>query len=205
MIPWVLLHFRGEVRLWLAGNVYVSAMLLGSTNPLCYPIYRAAMASNLCWRTILLVPSYLVMPAALLAAVDGRNRGGSGRRILSVTLGLATVAAVGHFLQFRFGLDGSSSYAASDRISQLRLYPTLYRHLSTERRQMVLSDPFTALPVSTSGRNFVWRSRRVGRISPGTNSGGHGDDEPCLRPGGAGSAAVSRRSDLIQSRLAAGG
>jgi hypothetical protein len=172
LIPWVLLHFRGEVRWWLAG-AYLSALLLGSANPLCYPIYRAAMGSNLCWRTMLLIPSFLIVPAALLAAVDGCHCDGYRRRILSLVLGLAAVVAVGHFLRVKFGLDGSTTFTVSDRISQLRLYPTLYRFLSTKRRQMVLSDPFTAVPVSASGRNFVlahrgWQNRAERQIAAAT-------------------------------------
>lgn len=154
-LPYVVRRLPRSTGLFLmSGTVF--GTILGSYNPLLYPLYNNLMKSELAWRVILLFPSYLIV-GVLLAIAWKRRRpmAPPTRWIITVLVTLS----VGHYLFKLWGIDGQPSYFWSDRVSQLHLYPRFYEFVRQQQGKIFLGDPFTSVPIAAISSNFALSHR----------------------------------------------
>lgn len=136
-----------------------ASFIFSPINPLLFGILMHFVGGNLVWRIIFVFPTYLAIGAALGVAyrqISLRTLINLDRRTIfySVwTLGVAAAIAL-HLISW-WHLDGTLGYQHSDSVSQLRLFPNLYRELTNYRGEVVLSDTITSAPINAVTSNYI--------------------------------------------------
>lgn len=165
VLPFVVLRLPCEQSIWLSVCVLIGS-ILGSYNPILYPIYSGLMTSQLAWRTIMLYPSYLVLGIFCCQLFDDKEY---AFKAVFKSLGIAAVSlSIGTYIFTLWGLNGEASYFWSDKISAVKLYPKFFEFVKSQDSKIFLGDPFTSVPISAISSNFAvshrpWNNADVDR------------------------------------------
>jgi hypothetical protein len=136
-----------------------TAIIFSPINALLFGTLIHFVGGNLVWRTIFVLPTYLAIGAALVVVSRSNNLGRlmrfEKRGLFSLVWILSAAGAIALHLVSWWHLDGSLGYQHSDAVSQLRLFPNLYRELANYKGEVVLSDTITSAPINAISSNFI--------------------------------------------------
>jgi hypothetical protein len=151
----VLAAFPRVGQLCLCG--LAASVALSALNPVISRLLIETVSTNLVWRIMFAFWPMLVAPLAVVAAVKLASRLDRpwARHAIAVGAFGAFCAVAAPRVISGWGLDGRFSYAGSDRESQLRLWPDLYRYLGARSGELVVSDMLTSEPIAAVTRNNV--------------------------------------------------
>lgn len=151
-----------------------ASFIFSPINPLLFGKLASFVGANLVWRTIFVFPTYLAIGAAMevvFRQISLRTLFNFDRRtILYSVWALVAATAIAYHLFFYWHLNGTFGYQHSDSVSQLRLFPNLYRELANYKGEVVLSDTLTSAPINVVTSNYIvthrpWtEGRDVGRF-----------------------------------------
>ena len=136
----------------------IASLALSPLNPLISQWLIAQVSTNLVWRTMFVFWVMFAAPLGVLSVVKLSARLGRrpARSLLGGAAALAMAAAAAPQVIQGWGLGGTFSYRGSDRESQLRLWPELFRYLKARQGDLVLSDMLTSEPIAaTTPANVV--------------------------------------------------
>lgn len=136
-----------------------SAFVFSPINSLLFGKLMHFVGANLVWRTIFVFPTYLAIGAALVVTfrqISFRTLIDFNKRTLLYSAWiLGAVAAILLHLTSWWHLDGSLGYQHSDSVSQLRLFPNLYKELANYEGEVILSDTLTSAPINVVTPNYI--------------------------------------------------
>lgn len=138
----------------------VTSFIFSPFNTFLFNKIMHVVGANLAWRIIFVFPTYLAIGAAFGVAhrqISLRKFLKLDRRTLLYSAWtLGAVAAIMLHLYSWWHLDGNSlGYQHSDSVSQLRLFPNLYRELKKYNGKVILSDTITSAPINAITSNYI--------------------------------------------------
>jgi hypothetical protein len=159
--------FVSGLYLWITGRSRVVAyfaacfatlIFFGPWNPLFFQIWVELMSSTLMYRAIFALPIWILLGSFIscflhdIRTRESRSIQETLFRLLALVI---VVVGLGLHTAEKFGFTGQMTYYGSDKQSQLRTLPNLYKKIQGYEKKIVLTDIWTGAPIPTISNNYI--------------------------------------------------
>ncbi len=155
--------FFSCLYLWVTGRRRVvtfcsvcllTIFLVGPWNPLFFQLWVNLMSATLMYRIIFALPIWIPLGLFVAGFIEDL-RSFQVRRLSNMAICIVIAVALGQHAAAKFGFTGEMTYYGTDKQSQLRTLPDLYRKIQSYKGKIILTDTWTGAPIPTISSNFL--------------------------------------------------